>query len=262
MSYPLTLLNPGMTAADLAEANPTLAQFQVAYEKDTGKMKLGPGVYNDLGYLNTSGQSAETVASIGALINGAAAATLADADLVPVVQSSVTKKTTFTAIKAFLKTYFDTLYEPVGVPTILSAVLQADFPKINNTLEDVPALTIEGLVVGHIYKIEFNGISFSGDVGGGKVGFDGGSVVGTVSGFAGVCQEQGSPFNGAEIPTLAQTFDGTSNGGNSFFDAKFVIEVSTGGDLIVQYAQTNTNAVASSLLKYTAISATDITPAA
>lgn len=57
---------------------------------------------------------AETAATIGALVNGASTATLADSDLVPVVQSSVTKKSTFTAIKAFLKTYFDTLYAAAG----------------------------------------------------------------------------------------------------------------------------------------------------
>lgn len=69
MPYPLTLLNPGMTAADLAAENPTLVQFQLAYEKDTGKMKLGPGVYNDLGYLNPSGASTVPVKATGAEVN-------------------------------------------------------------------------------------------------------------------------------------------------------------------------------------------------
>jgi len=46
-------------------------------------------------------------------------ATLDNADIVPVVDdvagTPVTKKFTFTTLKAFLKTYFDTLYSPGGI---------------------------------------------------------------------------------------------------------------------------------------------------
>lgn len=61
---------------------------------------------------NTSGTNTgdETVNTLGATINGAASATPNDTDLVVSVESSVVKKNTWTQIKAFLKTYLDTLY--------------------------------------------------------------------------------------------------------------------------------------------------------
>lgn len=70
---------------------------------------------------NTSGTNsgdsatpAETTTTIGSLINGATAkATPVDADLVGFADteaSNILKKATWTNIKAFLKTYFDTLY--------------------------------------------------------------------------------------------------------------------------------------------------------
>jgi hypothetical protein len=67
-----------MTAADWTAQNPTLPQFVWGYEKDTGKIKAGPGAWNDLGYLNPSGAAAaaDITAAVNAAVNAAVTALL------------------------------------------------------------------------------------------------------------------------------------------------------------------------------------------
>lgn len=70
-------------------------------------------IYHSGAWANYTGTSVD-VNTIGAAINGAASGTPNDTDLVMSVDTSVAKKNTWTQIKAFLKTYFDTVYATVA----------------------------------------------------------------------------------------------------------------------------------------------------
>jgi hypothetical protein len=74
-----------------------------------------PGDITGFGAAALAAAPAETAASLGATISGATAATPNDSDLVATVESSVVKKITWTAVKAFLKTYFDGVYQALLV---------------------------------------------------------------------------------------------------------------------------------------------------
>lgn len=77
----------------------------------------------------------ETAARIGALINGSSAATPNDADLVATAESSVLKKITWTNVKTFLKTYFDTIYQAIltaaNVHTFVDSLTAMTTPPVD-----------------------------------------------------------------------------------------------------------------------------------
>lgn len=91
--------------------------YEVAYINASGTAMAS--VAGD-GLLKLSTTGVPTIAAAGtdytnlAVLSAATAATPNDADLMPVVDADVTKKLSLTNLKAFLKTYFDTIYAAVA----------------------------------------------------------------------------------------------------------------------------------------------------
>jgi hypothetical protein len=95
---------------------------------------------NDIVQVNTS--------TIGTAINGATSATPNDTDLVMSVDTSVAKKNTWTQVKTFLKTYFDTIYAVLGASQDLKIVCDNTDHSVTGTTSEtyltgllVPSLT-------------------------------------------------------------------------------------------------------------------------
>lgn len=78
----------------------------IVLENGTANKFLKTGASKEITFVD----SPVDVNTIGSAINSALSATPNDTDLVMSVDTSVAKKNTWTQIKAFLKTYFDTVY--------------------------------------------------------------------------------------------------------------------------------------------------------
>lgn len=115
-----------VTSSDLLKDSFTVTSYDGI--SNTTEVKITPTIFtynlvevatvNDIIPVNTS--------TIGSAINGATSATPNDTDLVMSVESSVAKKNTWTQIKAFLKTYFDTVYTTTSaVSTQITNALNA-----------------------------------------------------------------------------------------------------------------------------------------
>jgi hypothetical protein len=103
----------GKKNASFFSANPTLIlkDGQFIFNSDTSELFIGDGTTQLSSLVAINGASYTLTASeIGSVINATTSATPNDTDLVISVDSSVAKKNTWTQIKTFLKTYFDTIY--------------------------------------------------------------------------------------------------------------------------------------------------------
>jgi hypothetical protein len=135
---------------------PTLTgnAYKVTYINASGSAMASVG--GD-GLLKISTTGVPTVAAVGtdytnlAVLSAATAATPNDADLMPVVDAGVTKKLSLTNLKAFLKTYFDTIYAALaGSVSQAFAALTIDLGHASDTTltrASAGVLAVEGVVV-------------------------------------------------------------------------------------------------------------------
>lgn len=143
------------------------------------------------------------------------------------------------------------------VPVVQSAVLEADFPKDDDTLTAVPDLTLN-LEAGHRYRITGQ-MSAVGAGGSALIDLAGGTVV--VAGVGGL--DTKFDAGGVALVPITDLTDflcGEDGGSSARTVIDLVVDVETSGTLVPRFAQLSTNIAASVLRKYSAIYATDITP--
>lgn len=141
----------------------------------------------------------------------------------------------------------------------LSAVLQSDFTKTNNTLASVTDLTLN-LEAGKWYRITGQ-LTEAGPTSGGTLDFAGGTVTATgVSGNAVGFDDNSGSLLAISIASLGGATLNVSSGDIAYWNFDFTIQVNAGGTLIPRFAQDVTDADPSTLRKYATIQAVDVTP--
>jgi hypothetical protein len=133
-----------MPSADWTAQNPILAQFEEGTESDTGKVKRGPGAWNDLGYYNPFGVAsaaaitAEIEAAVAALVGGAPGALDTLNELAAALADDAAFSTTVTNALAALR----------GGPALVAA-------------DQTARLALTGLAVGAQVKQTDNGFVYT-----------------------------------------------------------------------------------------------------
>ncbi len=221
-------------------------------------------------------------------------ATPVDADEVPLVDSAasnVLKRLTWANLNATLKTYFDTLYQnalgftPENVANkdidgTLSANSDTKYPSqkavktyvdsrmlrayktadtlrsSTTTLTADPHLSLT-LATGKVYRIDFE-IYFYGDVSIAKVDFNGGTA--TMAGLRGEAKTYSLDGDGllnvVGINTLADESAAGFAGATTLLQGSIIVEVNAGGTLVMRWAQVASDATATTVYKYSNITAT------
>lgn len=111
----------------------------VIYHID-GRYKFTDGV-TALSALSFLGGSSLDANTLGATVNGAVTAIPNDTDLVMSVDTSVAKKNTWTQIKSFLKTYFDSIYTNTAAVANQITTALSGYELISNKQTDLTAST-------------------------------------------------------------------------------------------------------------------------
>lgn len=158
---------------------------------------------------------------------------------------------TVTAIPAGTDaTAYKATVEQIQITGLQTAVLQADFPKTNDTLE-----------AGKTYRVTLLG-AVGAEPGGAVFDFGGGTVTATGMSGIGMVMNVGSntiaPTYIFSLTTPVYGFD--ADGSNDGFTAEVTIHVNAGGTLIPRFAQSTTDVTASNLKKYATISAQEMSP--
>lgn len=141
---------------------------------------------------------------------------------------------------------------------VQTAVLEADFPKTNDTFANVTDLTLTGLLAGHWYFVQFAVTPSAGAVAAAVMDLAGGTATVTGMKLDTVYIEDGAPTT-ASLGALADTFTAAA-GFNTAFNFSGVIQINGAGTLIPRLKQSVTDASACNVLKYAAITAIDVTP--